>query len=157
MNIWVLSYRFWIYSYALYIEHSGLLADHRSLLYIIYTSIRSSLIYNTSSDTSDTKATRVRHECDTSETRVLHERHECDTSVTRIKKLDFDNDAGTNIFSHPYIYHMASEKLQGKEQFRIKNYLLEISPFHANAFKKYTTKTKLFNGKNYIKKLYTRL
>ena len=86
--------------------------------------------------------------------------HKYDTSATRatrVKKLDFDNDAGTNIFSHPYIYYMASEKLQGKEQFRIKNYVLEMSRFHANAFKKYATKTKLFNGKNYVKKLYTRL
>ena len=35
-----------------------------------------------------------------------------------------------NIFSHPYIYYMASERLQGEEQFDTKNYLLEMSCFH---------------------------
>ena len=34
-------------------------------------------------------------------------------------------------FSHPYIYYMASERLQGEEQFNSKNYLLEMSRFHA--------------------------
>ena len=84
---------------------------------------RSSLTYNTS-------ATRVRHEYytnDMSATRVLHERHECDTS----ENVDFDNDTGKNVFSHPYIYYMARERLQGKEQFDTKNYLLEMFCFHA--------------------------
>ena len=61
-------------------------------------------------------------------------RHECytnDTSATRVKNFDFDNDTGINIFSHPYIYYMASERLQGEEQFHTKNYLLEMSRFHA--------------------------
>ena len=62
-----------------------------------------------------------------SATRVLHERHECDTS----ENFDFDNDTGKNVFSHPYIYYMTSERLQGKEQFDTKNYLLEMSCFHA--------------------------
>ena len=48
-----------------------------------------------------------------------------------MKKLNFDNDASKNIFSHPYIYYIASERLQGEEQFHIKNYLLEMSRFHA--------------------------
>ena len=61
-------------------------------------------------DTSDTSATRVWHECDTSATQVLHER----TSATRVKNVDFDNDTGKNIFSHPCIYYMASERLQGE-------------------------------------------
>ena len=88
-------------------------------------------------------------------------RHECynnDMSSTRVRNFDFDNDLGKNIFSHPYIYYMASERLQGEEQFHTKNYLSEMSCFHAkNAFKKCTKKTKLFNGKSYIKKLHTRL
>ena len=64
-------------------------------------------------------------------TRVRHERHECNTGATRVKKFDFDNDTGKNIFSHPYIYYIASERLQGEEQFYTKNYLLELCRFHA--------------------------
>ena len=67
----------------------------------------------------NTSATRVRHECDTSATRVLQERHECytnETSAIRVKKSDFDSDASKNIFLHPHIYYMASERLQGEEQ-----------------------------------------
>ena len=67
----------------------------------------------------------MQHGCNTSNTsatRVLHE---------RVKNFDFDNDTGKNIFSHPYIYYMASERLQGEEQLHTKNYLLEMSRFHA--------------------------
>ena len=92
-------------------------------------------------DTSDMNATRVRHQCDTSE----HELHECntsatrvrnecytnDTSATRMKKFDFDNDTSKDIFSHLYIYYMASERLQGEKIFHSKNYLLEMPRFHA--------------------------
>ena len=89
------------------------------------------------SDTSSTLATRVRHKWDTSDTsatrttRVQHECYKNDTSVTRVKNFDFDNDTGKNIFSHSYIYYMASEILQRKEQFHTTNYLLELSCFHA--------------------------
>ena len=86
------------------------------------------------SDTSATLATRVRHEqhkCDTSATQVRHECDTNDTSATRVKNIDFDNDTSKNIISHPYIYYMASERLQGEEQFHIKSYLLEMSRFHA--------------------------
>ena len=48
-----------------------------------------------------------------------------------MKNFDFDNDTGKNIFLHPYIYYMASERLQGEKQFHSKNYLLEMSRFHA--------------------------
>ena len=98
---------------------------------------RSSLIYNTSADTSDTsttRATRMQHECDTSNTSMTRVRHGCyknDMSTTRVKNFDFANDTSKNIFSHPYIYYMASERLQGEEQFHTKNYLLEMSRFHA--------------------------
>ena len=52
-----------------------------------------------------------------------------------------------NIFSHPYIYYIASEKSQiGNALFPCKN-----------AFGKCTTKTVLCNGESYIKKLKTRL
>ena len=48
-----------------------------------------------------------------------------------MKNVDFDNDTGKNIFSHPYINYMASERLRGEEQFHTKNCLLEMSRFHA--------------------------
>ena len=72
------------------------------------------------SNTSETRATRVRRKCYTN-----------DTSVARVKEFDFDNDMGKNIFLHSYIYYMASERLQGEEQFHTKNYFLEMSRFHA--------------------------
>ena len=90
----------------------------------------------------------LQHECQTRATRVRHERSECNTSATiatrvqregytndksapQMKNFGFDNDMGKNIFSHLYIYYMASERLQGEEQFHTKNYLLEMSCFHA--------------------------
>ena len=85
-------------------------------------------------DTSDTSATRVRHKCDTSATRTTQVRHKCytdDTSAKRVKNFDFDNDESKNIFSHPYIYYMASERFQGEEQFHSKNYLLKMPRSHA--------------------------
>ena len=61
-------------------------------------------------------------------------RHECytnSTSATRVKNFNFDNGTSKNIFSHPQIYYMASERLQGEKQFHSKNYLLKMSRFHA--------------------------
>ena len=78
--------------------------------------------------TSAVRATRMQHECNTSATRL---QHKGDTSVTRLKKIDFDNDPIKNIFSDPYIYHMASERLEGEEQFHSKKYLLEMPHSHA--------------------------
>ena len=98
-----------------------------------------------------TRAKKMRHECDTSntsETRARHERNEYDTSPTpttrmphecytndrsakRVKKSDFDNDTSGNIFSHPYVYYMANERLQGEKQFYSTNYLLEMLCFHS--------------------------
>ena len=52
-------------------------------------------------------------------------------SATWVKNFDFDKETGKNIFSHPYIYYMASERLQGEEQFHAKDYLLEMSRFYA--------------------------
>ena len=79
----------------------------------------------------------MQHECDpidTSETRATQVRHECctnDTSATRVKNFDFGNDTSKNIFSYPYIYYMASKRLQREEQFYSKNYLSEMPSFHA--------------------------
>ena len=98
----------------------------------IQTERGSSLIYNTS-------ARRERHKCDTIATRATllqqeWERatrvwHKCDTSATPTTRVrhewnfDFDNYTYKNIFSHSYIYYMASERLQGEEQFYFKYYL----------------------------------
>ena len=88
-----------------------------------------------SCDKSEIRATRVRHKCDTSAAGTTRVRHECytnDTSATRMKSFDFNNDTSKNTFSHPYIYYyMASEELQGEEQFHAKNYFLEMPFFHA--------------------------
>ena len=67
-----------------------------------------------------------------------------------MKNFHFDNGTSKNIFSHPYFYYMTSESLQGQEQFHYRNYLLEMFKFHA--FKKCTTKTKLFKSKKSISK-----
>ena len=72
------------------------------------------------SDTSETRATRMQHVCDTS-----------DTSATRVKYFDFDTDTSKNIFLQPYIYYMASERIQGEKQSHSKNYLSEMPRFHA--------------------------
>ena len=75
----------------------------------------------------------MRHGCDTSATQTTRVRHECytnDTSATRVKNFDFDKDTSKIIFSHPYIYYMASERLQGVEQVHSKNYLLEMLRSH---------------------------
>ena len=71
-------------------------------------------------DTSDTNATRVRHECYTN-----------GTSATQVKNFDFGNDTSENIFSHPYISYMSNERLQGEEQIHSKNYFLKMPRFHA--------------------------
>ena len=54
-----------------------------------------------------------------------------DTNATWLKDFGFDNDTSRNIFSHPHIYYMASERLQAEEQFHSKNYLLEMPRSHA--------------------------
>ena len=74
------------------------------------------------------------HEWDTSNASAKQVQHECytnDMSAKRVKNFDFDNDTRELIFSFSYIYCMASERLQGEEQFHIKNYLLKMSRFHA--------------------------
>ena len=48
-----------------------------------------------------------------------------------MENFDFDNDTSKNIFSHPYIYYMASKRLKGEEQFDSKNNLLEMPRSHA--------------------------
>ena len=104
----------------------------------------SSLIYNTSArherhecDTSDTNAslaTRVQRKWDTSDTSAVQVRHECftkNTSARRVKNFDFDNNTSKNIFSHHYIYYMASKRLKAEVQFHSTNLLLEMPCSHA--------------------------
>ena len=93
----------------------------------------------------------------TSKSQVWHECYKNDTSLTRLKNFDLDNDTSKNIFSHPYVYYMASEVLQGEKHLHSKNYLLETPRSHAKMrLKSATSKTELFNDKSYIKKLHTR-
>ena len=63
-------------------------------------------------DMSDTSPKQVQHKDNTSATQVLHYMN--DTSATRVN-FDFDNYTSKNIFSHPYIYYMVSERLQGED------------------------------------------
>ena len=86
------------------------------------------------SDTSETRATWVQHKCNTSATRTTQVRHESytnDMSATRVENFGFDSYTSKNIFLHPYIYYMASERLQGEEQFHSMNCLLEMPLYHA--------------------------
>ena len=92
--------------------------------------LRSSLIYNTS-------ARHERHECDTSATRETWVWYKCDTSATRTTRVRYEWKililiaTRVKTFSHPYIYYMANEKLQGEDkQFHSMNYLLEMACFY---------------------------
>ena len=80
-------------------------------------------------------------------------RHEC-------KNFDFDNGMSENIFSHPCIYYLVSERLRGEEQllenFEELTFRNALFPWQ-NPFEKCTIKSELCNGKSHIKKLYTRL
>ena len=78
--------------------------------------------------------TRVQHKCNTSATRATRVQQKCYTkytSVTRVKKFDFVKGTSKTISSHPYIYYMASERLQKYEEFDSKNYHLEVPRFYA--------------------------
>ena len=79
----------------------------------------SSPVYNTS-------ARRKRHECDTNNTSTT----KCDTSATLATRVRHEYK---HIFTplYPYIYYMASERLQEEKQLQSKNYLLEMPRFHA--------------------------
>ena len=59
------------------------------------------------------------------------------------------------MFSHPYIYCMARERLQGEEQFHSKDYLLEMPRSHAKmCLKSSPEKMKFLMAKD-ISKSYT--
>ena len=131
----------------------------------------SSLIYNTSArqeqyecNTSAIRATQVRHKWDTSETRVLHKRHECYTSATPTTRVRHEwkililITTLVKTYFHTLIFIIWKVKDYKERNNFILRTIFENASFPCqNAFKKYTTKTKLFNGKSYIKTLYTRL
>ena len=48
-----------------------------------------------------------------------------------MKNFDFDNGTSKSINLHPYIYYMASGRLQGGQQFHSRKYLLEMPLFCA--------------------------
>ena len=52
-------------------------------------------------------------------------------SAKQVENLSFHNDASKNIFSHPCIPYMASEKVQREKQFHSKSYLLEMPRCYA--------------------------
>ena len=112
-------------------------------------------------DTSETNATRVRHECDTSEASATQMPHDCDKNdkiATQAKNFDFDNKTSENIFLHRYISYMENERLQGENQFHSKTYLLEMP--HSNAkmrLKSAPQKLNFVMAKAIPKKLYTGL
>ena len=79
-----------------------------------------------------------------------------DTSVTGVENFDFENVTNESIFKHHYISYMANGRLQGKEQFHSKNYLLEMPRSHAKmCFKSAPQKLNLVMAKA-IPKSYTR-
>ena len=43
-----------------------------------------------------------------------------------MNNFDFDSNMIENTFSQSYISYITNERLQGEEQFHIKNYLLEM-------------------------------
>ena len=109
------------------------------------------------SDTSATRATRIRHEfytTDMTATRVRHEQHECDTS----EKILIFITARVKAYYHIPIFTI----WQVKDCKELNSFILSTTFGNAsfpcqNAFEKCTRKTGLCNGKSYIKKLYTRL
>ena len=109
-------------------------------------------------NTNDASAIRVQHKRNTSATWTKRVQHECytnDMSATRVKNFDFDNNSNKNKFSHPYIYYIASGRLQGEEQFHFKTYLLEMPRSHAKVcLKSVPQKLNLLMAKD-ISKSYT--
>ena len=110
----------------------------------------SSLIYNTS-------VRHERHEYDTSDTsatRALHKRHECDMGE---KKLILITTRVKTCFRIPIFTIWQVKDHKERSNFILSTTFGNASFPCQNAFEKCTTKTRLCNGKSYIKNLYTRL
>ena len=100
----------------------------------------------------------MRHECDTSVTQVRQERHEYntkDTIMAQAKNFDFDYDTGENLFLYPYISYIPNGRLQGKEQFHSKNFLLEMLHSHTKMCLKSASQKINFVMAKAISKIYT--
>ena len=118
-------------------------------------------------NTSDTSATRVRHkqhECKTSAARVLHKRHECNTSAKRTTRGWHKWTIFILITTWVKLYfHTLVFTIWQVNDYEERNNLILTTTFGntsfpcQNVFKNCTTKTKLFNGKSHVRKLYTRL
>ena len=68
-------------------------------------------------DTSETNATRVRHDCDMREAGATQMGLDCDKNgkiATQVKNFDFDYKTSENIFSHPIFARWKME--DGKER-----------------------------------------
>ena len=117
----------------------------------------SSLICNTSDR-------HERHECDTNATRVLHERLECDMSAAKTTRVRHERKIlvliATRVktyFYTPIFTIWLMKDYKKRNSFILRTTFLHVLYSCRNAFKKCTTKSRLFNYKSYIKKLYTRL
>ena len=106
---------------------------------------------------SATQVLHKQHKCNMSATQMTQMQHKCynnSTSMEQVKNFDFNNEMSKNTLPHPYISYVANERLQGEVQFHSKNYILEICS-HAKMHLKSALQKLNFNGKSYIKQLYT--
>ena len=95
-------------------------------------------------DKSETRATRVQHECNINATRM-----------TLVKTLDFDNNTSEKMFSHSYISYMTNKRLQEEEQFHSRNYRLEMLSSHNKMHLKSASIKLSFEMTKAISKSYT--
>ena len=102
------------------------------------------------SDTSNTNATRVWHDWDTSDTSATRVPHEWKILVLIATRLK------TCFYTVILLYDKWMTTRGGTISFEELPFGNALFPCQ-NAFKKCTTKTRLFNDKSYIEKLYTRL
>ena len=72
-----------------------------------------------------------------------------------MKNFDFDSETSGTILTHPYIYYMASERLQGRKQFYSKNDLLEMPRSHSKMPLESALQNVSFVMSKAISKLYT--
>ena len=98
-------------------------------------------------NTSATQATQVQHKCDKSATRTTRVRHKWKILILMMARV--------KAFSHPYVYYMVSERLQGDKQLHSKNYLSEMRRSHAKMSLKSAPQKLNFSMAKDISKSYT--
>ena len=101
----------------------------------------------------------LRHErsslfCNTS---ARHERHECSTSTTRGKILILITARVKTYFRTPILAIRQMKNCRESRNFILRTTIYKCLVPTPKSFEKCTTKTELYNGESYIKKLYTRL